>query len=54
MSLGGVPPQYVGSRAGQLSVQLSVGWEMSTGQSSMMCCGEASGLWVAGKTVIHH
>jgi len=35
----GIPPQYVTSHPGQLSLLPSVGRGMSTGQSVMMLCG---------------
>jgi len=36
------PPRYVTSHRGQLSLLPSVGWETSTGQSVVMCCGTES------------
>ena len=35
----GIPPRYVTSHLGQLSLLLSVGREMSTDQSAVMRCG---------------
>jgi len=35
----GIPPQYVTSHHGQLSLLPSVGREMTTGQSAIMLCG---------------
>ena len=57
----GIPPRYVTSQPGQLSLLPSVGREMRTGQSAMMLCGweymhdvsfySRLNVWVAGKTV---
>jgi len=35
----GIPPRYVNSHPGQLRLLLSVGLEMTAGQSVVMLCG---------------
>jgi len=58
----GIPPRYVTSHPGQLSLLSSVEREMSTGQCAVMLCGSEwrqdgsfnswINVWVSGKTVI--
>ena len=33
-----IPPRYITSHQGQLSLLPSAGWKLSTGQSVVMCC----------------
>jgi len=50
----GIPPRYVTSHPGQLSLLLSAGREMSTDLRALKLCGwevKAGMVWVAGKTV---
>jgi len=35
----GMPLRYAASHPGQLSLLLSVGWELTTNQGAVMCCG---------------